>query len=495
MDQELSLLAFFYGFFAAIFIFSVVFLFLYRKNQKSLEERNNVLTALRRMDEVMMSAVGLNNVAQLVTDAVVSEMQIDMGVLGLIDEEKGVLKRVAMSNTPTGLKAKQLLPIPYEQVGIPLNFDSNFTIKAIKTNQVQVTNSLFSVLAPAIDEPTCQKIQLESGLKTFIIYPVSVRGQVRGMMIMSFRKELAKITAYEKEETKKLIDTMGIALDNAFLYENLKITTGQLSQANIKLQQLDQLKDDFVSIASHELRTPMTAIRSYSWMALHRSDIPLSDKMKRYLERTLLSTERLIDLVNDMLNISRIESGRIEISPKSFQIEQLVTEVFGEVGVKAHEKKINLTQALYKMPVVFADPNKVHQVLLNLIGNALKFTNEDGHVTVEYFTDGQMLEVSIKDDGVGISRDDQSRLFAKFGRLDNSYVAAATSGGTGLGLYICKSLIQLMKGRIWATSEGPGTGSTFTFSLPIANQQVLQNASQYTHKAEGETKELEPVAI
>ena len=288
--------------------------------------------------------------------------------------------------------------------------------------------------------------------------------------------------------------TFSLKLQDA---ENLKNSISQeVYKMNVKLHELDKLKDDFVSVASHELRTPMTAIRSYAWMALNRADVPLSDKMKRYLSRTLISTERLINLVNDMLNISRIESGRIEIVPKPFDILKLMDDVFGEISAKAAEKSLHVASLNTQVPLIFADADKVHQILLNLIGNAMKFTPVNGTVTISYFTDGLVVDVSVKDSGVGMLKEDLSRLFKKFGRLDNSYVAAATSGGTGLGLYICKNLVEMMKGKIWADSEGMGKGSTFSFSLPVATADNIAHANDYSTKvSEGDAKTLEPVAL
>lgn len=268
----------------------------------------------------------------------------------------------------------------------------------------------------------------------------------------------------------------------------------EVYKANSELHKVNKLKDDFVSIASHELRTPMTAIRSYAWMALHRSDVPLSDKLKKYLERTLISTERLINLVNDMLNVSRIESGRIEIAPSAFDLTNLIGEVIIEVDAKVKEKGLIIEHVKNQIPKMFADENKVHQILLNLIGNSLKFTPSGGKITISYQSDGQNIAVSVRDTGVGIVVDDLNRLFKKFSRLDNSYVAAASTGGTGLGLYICKSLIDLMKGTIKAESSGLNQGTTFIFTLPVATPSILSEAEKYHYKPP-QARLLEPVVI
>lgn len=233
---------------------------------------------------------------------------------------------------------------------------------------------------------------------------------------------------------------------------------------------LDKMKDDFVSIASHELRTPMTAIRSYAWMALHKADVPLSDKVERYLVRILISTERLINLVNDLLNVSRIEAKKIAIKCEPIDLLKVVKDVVDEAYYsKSVTKEIKFAILEQKLPPVLGEPEKLREVLLNLIMNAVKFTPNLGNITISFFTDGKVIETHVKDSGVGISKEDLGRLFQKFGKLDNSYVAASTSGGTGLGLYISKNLVELMHGRIWASSEGLNKGATFAFSLPIAS--------------------------
>ncbi|TSC86859.1 MAG: Sensor protein [Microgenomates group bacterium Gr01-1014_7] len=334
-----------------------------------------------------------------------------------------------------------------------------------------------------------------SEIRSLLILPIQNTHNFSGILVLASPASSDKINPEEIEFMQmitRLID-LGYRLQDT--ESSLTQITQQVYEMNAKLHQLDKLKDEFVSVASHELRTPMTAIRSYVWMALHKSDIPLSQKLERYLYRTLISTERLINLVNDMLNVSRIESGHIEINPKVFDIVALVKDVMEEVKVKAMEKRLSLLVLEHKIPQVFADPDKVHEVLLNLLGNSLKFDYPGGMITVDFFTDGKMVEVSVRDNGLGIVKEDVGKLFKKFGRLDNSYVSISTSGGTGLGLYISKSLVEMMHGSIWAQSEGVDKGSTFTFSLPIATQEVLKESEEFHVRPKGEAKTLEPVAI
>lgn len=323
-----------------------------------------------------------------------------------------------------------------------------------------------------------------------MIIPVSV-GLLIIILIINFLYN--QRTKDLEERNKKLT---ALTIENTKVNQQLRNALNLLADANQKLKMLDQIKDDFVSIASHELRTPMTAIRSYAWMALHRSDVPLSNTLQKYIARILLSTERLINLVNDMLNVSRIESGKIEINPEPIDILSLIRDIVDEVYFsKSEEKNIQFVISDKKVPKAFADPEKLRQVFLNLVGNSLKFTPNGGKISFNFFSDGKTVEISVSDTGIGVPKEDASKLFHKFGRLDNSYTASATSGGTGLGLYISKNLVELMHGKIWVQSEGLNKGATFTVALPVATPDVLKNIDKYWVKPKGESKVLEPVAV
>ena len=340
-----------------------------------------------------------------------------------------------------------------------------------------------------------------------LVKVLKVNERIIGLLVLGGKASGGVYSSQDLKFLDIISPEVAVAIQNSLSYDKIKKfnfilsqeiqkATSDLQKANERLKSLDALKDDFVSIASHELRTPMTAIRSYAWMALHRSDMALNEKMEKYLIRVLMSSERLINLVNDMLNISRIEAGKIEINPEPIDLKLLCKDIFDEVYYsKAIEKKVNFVLQDSKVPKVFADPDKLRQVLLNLVGNSLKFTPGEGSISIDFFSDGNTVEISVKDTGVGISKEDLGKLFQKFSRLDSSYVASATSGGTGLGLFISKKIIELMHGKIWVASQGLGKGATFTFSLPVASQEVLQNADLYTIKPKGEVKELEPAVI
>ena len=287
-------------------------------------------------------------------------------------------------------------------------------------------------------------------------------GQVKRTMIIKSGDEIESLSY----SFASLVDQL---LQREHLLEKIG---SQLKNANERLKGLDRLKDEFVSLASHELRTPMTIIKSYLWMLLEKGGTTLSDKQKMYIDRAYTSTQRLIDLVNDMLNVSRIESGRLSLAIKPIDIAELVNTVCTEMTPKAQEQKINLTfeKPQSVLPKVQTDSGRIEEVIINLIGNSLKFTPVGGtiKISITHNPVDKTETITVADNGSGISTEDLPKLFQKFGMVGSDYLIKKNSQGTGLGLYISKSIIELHGGKIWAESEGEGKGSKFSFTLKTA---------------------------
>ncbi len=243
-----------------------------------------------------------------------------------------------------------------------------------------------------------------------------------------------------------------------------------------KQVELDKTKDDFISVTSHELRTPITIIKSYLWMLQSEKGGPLTQKQKEYLEKATKGAERLLALINDTLNISRIENGKIEFKLENIDLTAFIAEVIPDFKIKTDEKNIKLNIELANdLKIVRSDKDKLREIFTNLFGNAFKFT-QNGSITIRAEnTPSDKVKVSVVDSGRGLSQDDLKRLFHKFGRLDNSYQTVAESAGTGLGLFIVKNLIEAMGGTIGAESEGEGKGSTFWFTLPAVHIEKIES--------------------
>jgi len=233
-----------------------------------------------------------------------------------------------------------------------------------------------------------------------------------------------------------------------------------------KIKELDQLKDEFISIASHELRTPLTAIKGYTSIILEGTFGPITDKnMKQSLERVMSSSKKLEDLVEDLLNVSRLEQGRLTVEMTDLQLEPAIEEVVAQLSVTADEKNLKLTfeKPDQPLPLISADKDRLGQVLVNLIGNSIKYT-EKGSVTVSTEVKDDEMRIKVNDTGIGISPEAQKRLFQKFYRVQTEKTEKIH--GTGLGLWITKQIVELMNGHIYVDSiEGQGTQFMVTLKL------------------------------
>jgi signal transduction histidine kinase len=346
---------------------------------------------------------------------------------------------------------------------------------------MQKSVDLTSLPCQGLDDKDTIEFQKAMGIKEVFVYPLIVTGRTIGTMTVGIGED----SNFSYEQQLELFDSLpnivSIALDNSMLYQTIE-------KANSRLKELDVLKDEFVSVASHELRTPMTAIKSYIWMALDGQGGPLTDKQKFYLQRSYESTDRLIKLVNNMLNISRIDSGRISLELESVDLAKLTQEVIDEVAPRAKELSLSLeVHSTSSLPKVIADVDKIKEVMINLIGNSFKFTPANGSININFEITHDKIITHITDTGAGMTPEMIGNLFQKFGLIKGSYQTnqTPTSSGTGLGLYICKQIVELHKGHIEASSKGIHQGTTFSFSLPISTPtklKLFQKPFQHTSK-------------
>jgi GAF domain-containing protein len=239
--------------------------------------------------------------------------------------------------------------------------------------------------------------------------------------------------------------------------------------------EVDRLKSEFVATVSHELRTPMTSIRGYVDVLLMGAAGVMNENQTHFLNIVKNNTERLNILVNDLLDVSRIESGRVTLSPQALDMREVAEDVIADVLRRSQEENKPMALSLEapkKLPRVYGDAERVRQIMGNLIDNAYHYTPDNGTITVniQCLNGGQEVQVDVKDNGVGISLEDQDRVFERFYRGEHPLVLATP--GTGLGLSIVKQIVEMHKGRIWMKSTGiPGEGSTFSFTLPVYETQ------------------------
>ncbi|MNX27716.1 Non-motile and phage-resistance protein [compost metagenome] len=231
------------------------------------------------------------------------------------------------------------------------------------------------------------------------------------------------------------------------------------------LQQADILKDQFISILSHELRTPINSITGFGSILDDEVVGPLTEKQHEYLRKILSGADTLLGLVNDLLDLSRIQAGRFHLSPQPFDFALVAADALSSLQALAEPKHMHLLNEVPQgLPPLVGDAQRIRQVLLNLVNNAIKFTPDEGTIRVRACLDGAVLRCEVQDTGIGIATEDIPKLFKPFSQVDMSSTRPA--GGTGLGLMISKSLVEAHGGQIGVESQ-PGAGSTFWFTLPL----------------------------
>jgi signal transduction histidine kinase/DNA-binding response OmpR family regulator len=230
----------------------------------------------------------------------------------------------------------------------------------------------------------------------------------------------------------------------------------------------DRAKSEFVSTVSHELRTPMTAIKGYTDLLHAGAAGPVTPEQQRFLSTIKNNTDRLTALINDLLDISRMETGRVRFEPRPVQIGEVIADVVNALAGQAEEKHLGLTyEVAAGLPDVMGDRDRLNQVLTNLVGNSIRYTPENGQVDVRAYLVERAVRVDVQDTGIGIAPEDMGHIFDRFYRADHPLVQETR--GTGLGLSIVKMFVEMHGGRIWVESA-PDKGSTFTFILPVPVQ-------------------------
>jgi signal transduction histidine kinase len=301
-----------------------------------------------------------------------------------------------------------------------------------------------------------QPILARLGYRSLLAVPLLREERIVGGLVV-WRREPGKFSV----EVVNLLQTFAtqsvLAIENARLFR-------EIEEKGRELETASKHKSQFLANMSHELRTPLNAILGYTELILDNIYGDVSEKVRDVLTRLEKSGRHLLALINDVLDLSKIEAGQLTLSLNNYSMQDVVQTVFMGVESLAAEKKLDLKAAVASgLPPGHGDERRLSQVLLNLVGNAIKFT-ETGEVRVEVRISDGAFRVAVSDTGPGIALSDQARIFEEFHQVDSS--STRKKGGTGLGLSIAKRIVEMHGGRIWVESS-PGKGSTFWFTLPV----------------------------
>ena len=307
------------------------------------------------------------------------------------------------------------------------------------------------------------RIRQKLNIKTLYVVKLKVRRRLVGLLVIGFARDAEQIVPSETLQIDRLSETIGVALDNKLLFEENQRVLRQLKESNNKLRALDEAKDDFISMASHQLRTPLTSVKGYLSMVIDGDSGEINPQQKQMLKQAFFSSQRMVYLIADLLNVSRLRTGKFLIDAVPVNLAQVVAEEVEQLQETAQSRELKLSyEAPNDFPSLMLDETKTRQVIMNFIDNAIYYTPAGGHIQVQLAEKDQTVELKVKDNGIGVPKQEQQHLFTKFYRAGNA--RQARPDGTGLGLFMAKKVVVAQGGTLIFDSQ-EGKGSTFGFAF------------------------------
>lgn len=406
------------------------------------------LEALKRDTEIILdvtestgSSLHITDVLQAVTEKVAEYLNLDRCSIILVDEIKENGLVLASSDVP-GVGGLCIDLEKYPEI-----------TQVIETGETLIIdNADNDPLMAGVMEAT------QYNFRSLMVVPIVFKEEIIGTLLLRTKKRDGGFSEREVELCKVIAHSAASAIRNASLFEKLEEKNMEIENANKRLMELDRLKSSFLAMAAHELRTPMSLISGYLEMVLDGIAGPLNPKQADLIKISHENSVGLARIVEEMLDISVIESGKVSLELERWDIGELIGRVHILIEGDAAKKGIKVNTSVENVSAVI-DGKRVKQVLINLLTNAIKFTPAGGEITVGVEDDGDELTVSVSDTGRGIPEEDIDRVFDEF------YRGSSRESGAGLGLPICRRIVEMHGGRIWVDSR-VGAGTTFYFTLP-----------------------------
>jgi signal transduction histidine kinase len=432
------------------------------KTQEELDKKVTGLYALQRLSRTISTTLEENQIFKMIGAAYLKDLGFEKACAFLWSAQE---KKFLLS-----------LNIGYFEDEIRIIELSVALDKDMYLDLIQNNDALSSISG---DRALKLKAKMNQIFKvhSFIISPVSPKEGSKGFLFVGTENIDTTITEGDEELITILTNQIGQALENARLFENtwraqqdlekkVEKRTRELTGVLEEVKLISKRKTDFISAVSHELRTPLTSIKGYASILLAGKLGNVPEEVRTRLDKINRHSDELTHLVNDLLDISRIESGRVAMKKEQQSLNAILAGVSDLLSVQLKENQIELSVNIPKdAEFILADPSQINRVFINIIGNAIKFTPQKGKITIRSHKAGQQVQVDIKDTGYGIPEEALSAIFEEFYRVDNPINQQVK--GTGLGLSLVKYIINAHGGQIWVKSK-LGEGSTFSFTLPEA---------------------------
>jgi signal transduction histidine kinase len=412
------------------------------------------LQALGEVSQAVNSTLDLEQVLTTIVQRAVQLSHTDAGAIYVFDEGRQEFKLRATY----GMSDDMIVALTDRHIGTR---DAHIGPAATQRKPIQVPDIEKEPPAPV------NEINLREGYRAILIIPLLRPGQIVGALVVR-RKTPGEFPQSAIDLLETFADQSVVAIQNANLFHEIEEKGKQLAIAS-------QHKSQFLANMSHELRTPLNAILGYTELILDGIYGEAPEKAQGVLKRVESNGRHLLGLINDVLDLSKIEAGQLTLSLTDYSMKDVLYSVFSAVEPLATDKKLGFkVEAQPDMPKGHGDERRLTQVILNLVGNAIKFS-DTGAVIIKASATNGTFTVAVQDNGPGISKADQGKIFEEFQQADNS--ATKKKGGTGLGLSISRRIVEMHGGRLWVESE-IGVGSVFQFTLPVDVQAQVQEKAQ-----------------
>lgn len=421
---------------------------LYRKNVE-LADTNRVLSLLRSIDDLMLSTQ--SNSRSLSQQLVqIINQQHDFNFVQLF------LRPTVQSNMQSYALAAE---IPDNLKKLLSSSHMNQKLyRHIQNSEVVVTKPKIDDILMAGSGTQISKVDMLLDIERVYVVPLRARGELLGFMVIGASTVSDHSDSFRLDLMTRLMSVVGVSIDSALLVEQLKLT-------NNKLKELDTAKDEFISMASHQLRTPLTTVKGYLSMVLEGDAGKISKTQHQFLDQAYGSAQRMVYLIADLLNVSRLSTGKFVIDAKSSNLATIVEQEIDQLQRHAQTRNVTLKYEKPKtFPTLELDETKIRQVIMNFTDNAIYYTPGGGTVNAKLSKTPKSIQFTVTDTGIGVPKALQHKLFTKFYRAENAM--KARPDGTGLGLFMAKKVIVAQGGSIIFSSV-EGKGSTFGFSFPI----------------------------
>lgn len=435
------------------------------------------LQALNQTSTAITSTLDLDKLLTTVLQLLIEQVGFERMLLVLYDDTTGIAVPSRVSGVPRNIEEQAT------QMKIPIHDDGSLEADLLLHGRQLLIPNLHAVRHRMF--PPLRALSEQIGVTSFVGVPLKSKNRILGYLTAD--KTDHPCGPEDLNLLMTIASHVAVAIDNANAYQELGTLTHNLEQrvlertqalqiANEKLRELDRLKSGFVSIVSHELRTPMTSIKGYVENMLDGLAGTLTPKQQQYLQRLLHNSERLTRMINELLDLSRIEAGHVTVTLTPLAIQDIVKDVFEELQPQAAQKGLILRASQgTPLPLVRGDHDKLHQVLTNLVQNAIKFTPAEGTIVLEAEVGSEgFVQVSIQDTGCGIPEEELQKVFLQFYRGE---AVPPDARGAGLGLAITKHLVELQGGTIWVESQ-VGEGSRFICTIPICKEEGRESEAR-----------------